>query len=291
MGRVRDAVPMDVRHEIARNRIRLRVPTGRFRVLPDALVIGAQRAGTSSLYRWLGSHPDVAPSLRKEVEYFSRRPAAGERWYRAHFRLALPWAGSRLAFEATPDYLFHPLAASRAAATVPDARLVALLRDPVARAWSHHGHMVRLGYETLGFDEALDAEDGRCAADLARIDDPSHDPKQLLRFSYRARGRYAEQLERWFAHFPRDRVLVVWSDDLFAEPSRAYRRVLAFLDLRDRPPASFDNVSARPPARDPAPTLAPTTRAALEADYRADDDRLADLLGTIPPWRATTPAS
>jgi hypothetical protein len=298
MGRLRDAIPMDVRHRIARTRVRLRVPTGRFRVLPDVLVIGAQRAGTSSLYRYLGAHPDVVASVRKEVEYFTRRYRLGERWYRAHFPLALPWLGTRSVFEATPDYLFHPAAAARAVETLPGARIVVLLRDPVERAWSHHGHMVRLGYETLGFADALEAEDDRIAADLARVDDAAHDPKELLRFSYRSRGRYAEQLERWFEHYPRDRVLVLWSDDLFNEPVATYRRLLVFLGLRDKLPSSFPNVSARPgsagsagPAGSagsagPAPTMDPLTRAQLTASYVDGDERLAELLGTIPPWRA-----
>jgi hypothetical protein len=286
IDRLREAVPLDVRHEIARNRIRLRAPTGRFRVLPDALVIGAQRAGTSSLYRYLGSHPDVAPSARKEVEYLTRRYANGENWYRAHFPFAF-LARSRTAFEATPDYLFHPSAAARASETVPEARLIALLRDPVERAWSHHGHMVRLGYETLGFEAALEAEDDRSAADLARIDDPHHDPKDLLRFSYRARGRYAEQLERWYQRFPRERVLVLWSDDLFMDPATTYRRILEFLRLRDHVPAAFPNASARPDSA-AEPAMVAATRSALAASYEDDDQRLAELLGSVPPWRAAT---
>lgn len=287
IDRLRDAVPMDLRHQIARFRIRLRAPTGRFRVLPDVLVIGAQRAGTSSLYRYLGRHPDVAASVRKEVEYFTRRYGLGEGWYRAHFPLAVPGRAPRTAFEATPDYLFHPAAPGRAAATVPDARLVVLLRDPVARAWSHHRHMVRLGYEDLGFDDALDAEEARTAADLDRAEDPSHDPKDLLRFSYRARGRYAEQLERWFAHYPRERALVLWSDDLFGDPAATYRRLLAFLELRDWLPPSFPNASARPGSGPPEPSMDPATRAALASDFHAHNERLAALLGTLPPWTDT----
>ena len=193
---------MDVRHRVAQWRVQARTPTGRWRRLPDLLVIGGQRCGTSTLYRHLGRHPDVSPSLRKEVEYFSRRYDRGDRWYRAHF--ALDVQRDRLSFEATPDYLFHPLAAARAATVVPDARLVVMLRDPVARAWSHYHHMVGLGHEHLDFDAAVTAEPDRCADDLARLaDNPLHDPVALLRYSYVARGRYAEQLARWFEHFPR----------------------------------------------------------------------------------------
>ncbi len=282
LDQLRSRIPLDARHRIAQARVRYRVPTGRWRVLPDALVIGAQRSGTSSLYRYLGQHPDVAPSLRKEVEYFSRRYGRGELWYRAHF--ALDVGRRRLSFEATPDYLFHPLAAARAAAVVPDARLIAVLRDPVARAWSHYRHMVALGYETLGFDDAISDEEARCAPDLNRLaDDPVHDPKALLRYSYVARGRYAEQLERWFAHFGRERLLVLRSEDLFADAARSFEAILDFLGLDRWRPEEFPNVSregSRAAAGMPSPA-----RARLSDRFRDANRELVSLLGDgAPRW-------
>jgi hypothetical protein len=269
---VRSRVPLEWRHRLARGRLRYRVPTGRWRALPDALVIGAQRAGTSSLYRYLGAHPGVAPSFRKEVEYFSRYEARGEDWYRAHFELR---SGRRhLRFEATPDYLFHPLAADRAASLVPQAKLVVLLRDPAERAWSHYRHMVRLGYETLDFAAALAAEEDRCAPDLAALAaDPDHDPKALLRYSYVARGHYAGQLARWYARYPRDQVLVLPSTRLFDRPAAAYGEVLSFLGLAPWSPPAFRNASAAPGAPDPTP-IDPAARRRLDAAFAADDPTL-----------------
>jgi Sulfotransferase domain len=269
---LRARVPLEWRHRLARQRLRLLVPTGRWRALPDALVIGAQRAGTSSLYRWLGAHPGVAPSFRKEVEYFSRYWARGEGWYRAHFEVR---AGRRhLRFEATPDYLFHPLAAGRAASVLPDARIVVLLRDPVERAWSQYRHMVRLGYETLAFADALAAEGPRCAADVAALAaDPDHEAKDLLRYSYAARGHYADQLARWRAVYPEDRILLLRSADLFGDPPGAYATVLAFLGLDPWTPPAFRNVSTMP-GRGTAPAMDPAARERLEAEYAADDRTL-----------------
>jgi hypothetical protein len=232
-------------------RSRVRQPTAPYRALPDFLVIGAQRAGTSSLYKYLGQHPSVVPSLRKEVGYFSRYYGRGVDWYRSHFPLRA-WSSSRRrdgglrSFEATPDYLLHPLAAARSSALLPDARFIVLLRDPVARAWSHHQHMVRLGFEDLSFADAIAAEDERIAADLEAIaSDPGHDPKAFLRYSYVARGRYAEQLERWFAAYPRDRFLLVPSARLYRDTADVYDEIVAFLGLPQWRPASFPNHSAR----------------------------------------------
>lgn len=278
---VRTRIPLDVRHRIAQGRVSARTPTGTWRRLPDLLVIGAQRSGTSTLYRHLGRHPDVAPSLRKEVEYFSRRYWRGERWYRAHFALA---AGRRrTCFEATPDYLFHPLAATRAAAVVPDARLVVMLRDPVVRAWSHYHHMVDLGYEDLDFEAAVAAERARCADDLARLSDEAHDPVSLLRYSYVGRGHYAEQLARWLAVFPRERLLVVRSEDFFGDPSTSFRRIVDFVGLAPWDPGSFTNVS-RPRGGGPPPMPA-RVRDQLTETFAMAEPSLAQLLGDdTPQW-------
>jgi hypothetical protein len=276
---VRSRIPMDVRHRVAQWRVQARTPTGRWRRLPDLLVIGGQRCGTSTLYRHLGRHPDVSPSLRKEVEYFSRRYDRGDRWYRAHFSLDVQ--RDRLSFEATPDYLFHPLAAARAATVVPDARLVVMLRDPVARAWSHYHHMVGLGHEHLEFDAAVTAEPDRCADDLARLaDNPLHDPVALLRYSYVARGRYAEQLARWFEHFPRNQLLVVRSEDFFADPGTSYRRILDFVGLTPWEPEQFTNVSR--PRGQALPPIPAATRDRLMEAFELPNKDLATLLGEPP---------
>jgi hypothetical protein len=274
---------MRLRHRVAKARLRYRVPTGRFRALPDALIIGAQRSGTSSLYRYLGRHPGVAPSFRKEVEFFSRYYSRGVPWYRAHFELE---AGrQRLRFEATPDYLFHPLAAERAAAVVPEARLIALLRNPVFRAWSHYQHMVDLGFETLAFDGALDAEAKRCAPELAALDaDPDYDAKALLRYSYVARGRYAEQLDRWLAVFPPEQLLVLRSEDFFRDTTTVFARILEFLELDPWAPPAFTNES-RLQGRPSATGLPAASTARLEDTFAEPNRLLVDLLGDgAPRW-------
>ncbi|MEY2423210.1 MAG: hypothetical protein QOI95_3277 [Acidimicrobiaceae bacterium] len=256
-------------------------------------MIGAQRSGTSSLYRWLGEHPDVAPSLRKETEYFSRRYDRGERWYRAHFPLRARQAMARrrgsslMAFEATPDYLLHPLAPERAARLVPAARLVVLLRDPVARACSHWEHMTRLGFEHLSFEEALAREDERIAPDLARLrQDPLHDAPAFLRFSYRARGRYVEQLEQWLAWYPRDRLHVVRFDDLVERPRETFAALLQFAGLSPWEPLTFPNASGPRGASPPRDVELTSSERQLRDELLEANQGLDELVGLEMGWLA-----
>jgi Sulfotransferase domain len=185
----------------------MRWSTCRLRPLPDFLIIGGQRCGTTSHYYYLRAHPQVLAALVKEVHFLSLHWTRGEGWYRAQFPLRAGKAGRRpaapLTFEATPYYLAHPLAPSRAAPLLPEVKLLVLLRDPVSRAWSHYRHMVRLGLEPLSFEEAIAQEPARLAGEVERIrSDPHYDAVRHRRYSYLARGAYAEQLQQWLGHFP-----------------------------------------------------------------------------------------
>lgn len=206
------------------------------RPLPAFLIIGTMRGGTSSLFKYLESHPDTAASLRKEVNYFTRFWRNGPDWYRAHF----PLTRRRLAFEASPNYLFHPFAAIRAAQTVPEARLIVLLREPAARARSHYDHMARLGFERRSFTRALETESRLVRDTLARFDEDEHVWQPMfLRYSYMSRGYYADQLERWLSFFPVEKFLVLWSEDFFAKPADALDTVSEFLSIR---PGRFSGI-------------------------------------------------
>lgn len=254
----------------------------RARALPGFVVIGAQKAGTSSLYGQLAAHPSVLPALRKEVHFFDRPPGPPAR-YRAWFprQAALDARTARTGFaltgEATPFYLFHPAVPERLRAVVPDARLIAVLRDPVARAISGYHHAVRMGHESRPIAEALDPDAAEVlapAADVAWYDASSCPAR---RRGYLARGRYAEQLERWLAVFPREQLLVLDSDAL--RGGRVPAEVLTFLGLpaADPPTVADRNVGgyARPAA---------DLESRLREYFAPYDARLASLLGIEIPW-------
>jgi hypothetical protein len=268
----------------------IRAQSGRLRVLPDFLIIGAEKCGTTALYNALAAHPDVHKARRKEPHFFDYHYARGETWYRAWFPFVWVRAlgrrrrGRFLTGEASPDYIFHPHAAARARRLLPDAKLIAILRDPVERAFSHYQQQVRKGRDPLSFEEAIAREPERVDDGLARMQrDETLALESVTRFSYLARGRYAEQLERWLACYPRERLLVLRSEDLAAEPSASLRRALAFLGL-DAGPGDALRVERRNVGGYDA-ALDPALRRRL-ADYFAPHDaRLHELIGMEPGWR------
>lgn len=259
------------------------------RMLPGFLIVGAQRAGTTTMYRAISQHPGVLkPVLHKEVHYFDDAYERKLSWYRAHFPLEsrARWIErstgiSPIAFEASPYYMFHPLSGERIARDLPDVKLLVLVRDPVERARSAHSHEVTLGHEELPFEAALEVEDARLEGEVERIlADPSYASHSHRHHAYLARGRYIEQLERLETLFGRDRIHVIDSDDFFAEPKRVYDAVLEFLELPHRGYPTFGRENARPPTSMPK-----SLREALEAHFLPFDERLAKWLGRHPRWR------
>lgn len=212
-------------------RLEQRAPA-RARSLPDFLIIGAQKGGTTSLYRYLCAHPQVAPAAKKEIRFFDLNFRRGADWYRAHFpprwRMRLDRLAQRrriVTGEATPTYLFVQKAAERVHGLIPDVRLIALLRDPVARAYSHYHHVVRKGLESRSFADAVEAE-------IEGIDRGDRRAKH----PYVARGLYLPQLERWWTRFPAEQLRIVAAEDLYSEADRVVREVCEFLAIRPPPP-------------------------------------------------------
>lgn len=261
-------------------RWRGRRATAALRALPDFLILGAARCGTTALYRALASHPQVEPAWRKEVAYLDRGMARGIGWYRAHFPLK---GVGRVTGEATPEYLFHPHAPQRARALMPRARLIALLREPVERAWSQHQLHVRNGFEKLPFEEAVAREEERTAGELERmLADERYESRARHYHAYLARGLYADQVAAWLAWFPREQMLVLESEDLRARPKDVLARVARHLGIEDRWPVGIERAHTLPRA-----PLAPATRERLEAWYAPQDRRLAGLIGRAPGWLTT----
>jgi len=252
------------------------------------LIIGAPKCGTTSLHGYLAQHPCVLPALNKEVRYFDQFSHKSLNWYRAHFptRRARRRASQSpcehiLTGDATPTYLMDPEAPRRAHEVLPEAKLIALLRNPVDRAYSNYQMEVRYGTETLSFEEALDCEEERLKDERIEVyEDGARFKFTELHFAYQKKGLYAKQLKRWLEHYRRDRLLVLDSALLFEQPAECYAQVLDFLDLPPHEPESFP-VLYQGIYRD---TMHPETRKRLQNYYRPHNEALSHLLNTPFNW-------
>ncbi|WP_271219953.1 sulfotransferase [Streptosporangium carneum] len=275
-------------HAVSRTAGRL---TAGGRVLPSFLIVGAQRSGTTSLYRALSQHPLILkPVLHKGVHYFDVAYDRGLSWYRAHFplrtraaRLARRYGCRPQAFESSPYYLFHPLAGPRIAWDLPGVKLIVLVRDPVERALSAHAHELARGFETeRSFARAVELEEERLTGTVDDLCAAPHSTSHAHRHhAYLARGHYAEQLTRLEPLVGRDRMLVLDSGRFFGEPEIVYDRVLEFLGLPHIGDPVFEQHNAQPR---PAP-MPRSLRRELAERFQESDALLVRWLGTEPSWR------
>ena len=247
-----------------------RLETAHLRQSPNFIIIGTQRGGTTSLYHYLTAHPNVGEAYRKEVHFFDRYFDKGWDWYLAHFPLRdeFPVVG-----EASPYYVFHPEVPQRILAAMPDVRFILLLRNPIDRALSQYNMKFRRGYETLPFDEAIAREPERLAV--------SDDPISLAQrhHSYLARGVYVDQLERWFACFPRDRFLIIKSEEFYSDPERLLHQSQEFLGLPPHTPTEFKAYHQRK-----YEDMDPIMRQRLADYFAPHNQRLYELLGRDFGW-------
>jgi hypothetical protein len=266
---------------------RLRRLDPRERAEPDFLVIGGQKCGTTALYDYLAEHPQVVPALKKQLNYFGlEENEHGLPWYRtglprrAQVERAAAEHGRAVTGEATPEYLFLPGVAERVASTYPNVRLIALLRDPVDRAYSHYHHQCRRGGEPLSFEAALDHEWARTDAAWRELQASGGRPDPaLLRYSYQRRGHYAEQLARWQAVFPPEQLLVMPAEQLWQDPAAALRRVTEFLDLAPPP----DGIAYHAARSGHYEALDPAVRGRLREHFRPHNEALYRMPGLD--WR------
>ncbi|MGV8908975.1 MAG: sulfotransferase domain-containing protein [Propionicimonas sp.] len=246
---------------------------------PGYLVVGTKRGGSTSAYHWIAKHPQVAPCrTRKGTHYFDVNFHRGEQWFRSGFeRPRSPW---KITGEASPYYMFHPLAPQRIVATLPDVRLIVVLREPVARAWSHYQYELARGAEDLPFEVALDREAERLEGEEERLAaDPAYESFEHRHHSYLARGHYADQLTRFLDLFPRDQLLVMQSEALFAEPRGQLNRVWDFLGLER---VELDGLQALKPGSYGA--IPQNVRSRLKRLYADHNERLYSLPGIDFRW-------
>jgi hypothetical protein len=285
---VRAAMPHPVKYWGRAVSKRVGAATSERRQLPSFVLVGAQRAGTTSLFRALASHPQIhSANYHKGVNYFDVNYHRDFSWYRGHFPTTSSLqarsrggSGEPLTFEASGYYMFHPCAAERLARHLPDVRVLMMLRDPVERAFSAWKHEKARGYETESFERALELEDERLEGEVERmVADPTYQSFSHRHHAYRRRSQYAEQLVRLRQHLPAEHIHVVDSEAFFERPEETFSDVLGFLELPVVFPERFDRWNGRPSS-----PMSAETREALRDHFAPHDRALADLLGREPTW-------
>jgi hypothetical protein len=263
--------------------------TSRGRLLPDYLIVGTQRGGTTSLYKYLTQHPALSHALTKELRFFDLNYDRGMAWYRSRFpsrrykEFVKRTRGIDLVVgEGSPDYMFHPLAPVRIARDLPSAKLIVFLRNPVDRAWSHYWHQRSRGHEPLSFEEAIEREPDRLAGEVEKmLADERYVSYERHHHSYLARGVYVDQLIAWMDLFPSEQFLIERSEDFFDDPGLVFKRVLSFLRLPDHDLDHYDTFNAFSSGE-----MSPAIRQRLVAYFRPHNQRLNEFLGRDFGWDA-----
>ena len=256
-------------------------------VLPDFIIIGAQKCGTTSLYQLLVEHPCIYPASTKEVGYFDRYYSGEINWYRAQFpsilrKYYVKWVRRQefITGEASTGYILIPHALRRISKVVPRAKLILMLRNPVERAYSHYHHTVRLGKETLSFEDAIERERERTSSAWKKmLDDENYWSIDIPQYSYLSTGIYVDQIKLLMKLFSKEQILILKFEDFSMDPAGVFKRVLEFLnmpnwELKDNQGYNVGNY----------PNMDAAVRKRLVDYFKPYNDRLYEYLGATFDW-------
>lgn len=187
--------------------------------LPNFLICGTQKGGTTALYHYLREHPEIFMPKVKEVHFFDLNWQRGLKWYEGYFEGV---KNAKAIGEASPFYMYLEEVPKRIYEVLPDVKLIFILREPVSRAYSHYWHEVRLGYESLTFEEAIKMEEERLS---------TKDIFYRQQYSYKDRGKYVTQLRRYRKYFSDEQMLILLKEELKKDPQKVMKEVFEFLGV------------------------------------------------------------
>lgn len=235
--------------------------TQSYRKIPDFLIIGVQKGGTSSLFSYLKYHPQIKLPIKKEIHYFNIYYDKGIKWYRAYFP---PQSSDYLSGEASPDYIFHPQAPTRVKDLNPSMKLIVLVRDPIARAYSAYQMNKRMGIDKRAtFEDAVKYELDHTEAYKDVYNYQRHN------FFYLERGLYYKQLSHWEEQFDKSQMLVIKSEDFFIETTAVLENIQKFLGINTLMPPTL-----KPMNVGDYPSLSDDTYTSLQTYYKEDSEKL-----------------
>ncbi len=249
------------------------------RCVPQFLVVGAQKSGTTSLFYYLAKHPSIIMAYDQEVSYFDLNYQLGLRWYKIQFP-TLNRVKDKIVGENTPNYLFYPTCPKRISELHPDMKIVMLLRNPVHRAYSQYWHEKKYGYENRDVWEAIVEEEDRVQENyhqllLGEIDHSF----EVYHFAYLKRGLYAEQIARYMEYFDRKSFCIVSTEEFSRDPHSTLDRIFHFLSINSHKPDISEphNVNVYP-------RMPEELEKFLYSYYESPNDRLFKLIGQTFDW-------
>lgn len=241
------------------------------RKLPDFLILGAMKGGTTSLFHYLSQHPEIEVSRTQEIHYFSKKYKRSINYYKSFFPKTKT---NKITGESSPYYLFHPQVPKRVKETIPDVKLIVLLRNPADRAYSHYN--MHKGIDTsINFREALDREKERVFNAHNRMrSDPNYNNLNHQAYSYTKRGMYFEQVSRWLSYFDKDQILFIKSEQFFDDPKAILKKVYDHLQIGEVYPTDLKPKNQRPYEK-----LDAETDQYLKQCFEKDSLQLQTILG------------
>jgi len=259
--------------------------TSPLRVLPDFIVIGVGRGGTTSLYNYLNQHNCIQKSSYDEIGFFDDNFHLGVNWYRSMFptkyekQKIIKKFGKFLTYDVTPWYIRRPWTANRIKTLLPSAKIISVLRNPVDRTYSHYHLTCREKGTTKSFEEIIEE-------DIKKIDNYDDNLKNSQKYyeyfvqnSHIARGFYLEQLENWFTVFNKENILIISSEDLANHTQKTMDHVFDFLNIEDQVIPNLEKVNVAK-----YPKMKEKTRKILENYFFEYNENLFKKIGKHFNW-------
>ena len=260
----------------------LRILSSPFRVMPDFIIIGAARCGTTSLYNYLIQHPCIYTAAAKEPGFFGPTYNAGILWYKAHFpsifyKFYIKWQTKQdfLTGEGSTIYLLDQRAPKRVFEKISNVKLIVLLRNPMDRAYSNYNYQVMEKREKRSFNQAIEDELKISNSDNIRLTEYEHNEMMIQKaYSYLNPGIYVDQLTNWLEFFPKEQFLIIKTEEFNARPKKTLEHVFEFLGIPNYSIANLEkqHVGSYEP-------MDSKTRQRLIDFYKSHNSRLRDLLG------------
>jgi hypothetical protein len=246
--------------------------------MPDFLIVGAAKAGTTSLYHYLLQHPKIDGATRKELHYFDRDYNQSIDYYRTCFP-SLSQPNDHITGEATPYYLIHPYAPERIYKVMPNTKIIILLRNPIDRAFSHYNFTIRQHYEPLTFEEAIEKERERIEPEFEKlVNNPYARSFAYQIYTYLKTGIYVDHLKAYYNFFPKDQILILNYEKFFSNVPNSMRIVTDFLNID-----KFE-FACKVLNKGSYQGMNPKTREKLRKYFRLHNQRLYELIGETYDW-------